>query len=48
MMNKYQDYEVKNIITPEGENVLGEEFYEFYVDEDKLNDLVIELFYAPK
>lgn len=48
MMNKYQDYELKNIITPEGENVLGEQFYEFYIDEDKLNDLVIELFYAPK
>ena len=28
-----------------GETVQGIEFEEFYVDEDKLNDLMIELFY---
>lgn len=48
MMNKFKDYEITNIITPEGENVLGTQYYEFYADEEKLTDLVIELFYAPK
>ncbi len=48
MMNKFKDYEITNIITPEGENVLGTQYYEFYADKEKLTDLVIELFYAPK
>lgn len=42
------DYTQAEIVSPEGENVLGEQFYEFYVDQDKLQDLVIRLFYAPK
>jgi LCP family protein required for cell wall assembly len=48
MMNRYTDYEIMELVTPQGENVLGEEYYEFYADEDALKDLVLELFYAPK
>ena len=32
----------------EGENKLGEEYYEFYADEEKLDALILQLFYAPK
>ena len=48
MMSRYEDYTLTEIVTPEGENILGEQYYEFYVDEEKLDDLVIRLFYAEK
>jgi hypothetical protein len=48
MMDRYSDYEIVEIVSPEGENVLGEKYYEFYVDEVKLDELILRLFYAPK
>lgn len=48
MIDRYGDYTVGEVVTPEGENVLGEEYYEFYVDEEKLDALILRLFYAPK
>ena len=48
MMERYGDYEMGEIVSPEGENVRGEEYYEFYVDEAKLDELILRLFYAPK
>jgi hypothetical protein len=36
------------VITPEGENVRGEEYMEFYLDEEKFEELTLRLFYAPK
>lgn len=48
MMQHYSAYELAESVTPEGENTMGENFYEFYVDEEKLDDLVLRLFYAPK
>ncbi len=41
------DYSLSDIVTPEGEAVLGEKYMEFYVDEDALQELVIGLFYLP-
>jgi LCP family protein required for cell wall assembly len=41
------EYEVSEIIVPEGEAVKGEVNMEFYVDEDALQQLVIDLFYVP-
>ena len=48
MIERYQDYQFLGVITPEGQNTIGEEYYEFYADAEKLDELVIELFYAPK
>lgn len=48
MVERYSDYEYGGVILPEGENVRGEEYMEFYVDEEKLDELILELFYAPK
>lgn len=48
MIDRYGDYEINEVVTPEGENVMGEEYYEFYVDEEKLDALILRLFYAPK
>jgi len=48
MVDRFSDYQVGEVVTPEGSNVLGEEYYEFYVDEEKLDALILRLFYAPK
>lgn len=48
MLSRYKDYTFKEIVTVDGENVIGEEYYEFYVDEEHLQQVVLELFYAEK
>ena len=45
--DQLSDYTLAEIITPEGESVRGEENMEFYVDEQALQALVVELFYVP-
>lgn len=47
MMERCADYTLAEIVSPVGENVLSEEYYEFYVDEEKLDALILRLFYAP-
>lgn len=46
--SRVRDYELRQIHKLEGENVKGEKYYEFYADEEKLQDLTLELFFAPK
>ena len=48
LMSRYSDYSIGRFVTPEGDNVIGEKYYEFYVDEEALDDLILELFYAEK
>ena len=48
MLERYVDFEIKEVVTPEGENIIGDGHYEFYVDEEKLDELIVRLFYAPK
>lgn len=48
MLNRYADYELKEIVSPEGENVMTEKYIRFYADEEKLEDLVISMFYKKK
>lgn len=48
MLSDYSEYSLKNVISLDGENVLGEQHYEFYVDEEALDALALELFFAPK
>lgn len=48
MMERYSDYALGQVVTPEGENVLGESYYEFYVNVESLDSLLLELFYSPK
>jgi hypothetical protein len=45
---RYGDYPLVEIVSPEGENVKGEQYMEFYVDEQLLDQLILRLFYAPK
>jgi len=48
MLSRYKNYTLNEIVTVEGENVIGEEYYEFYVDEEHLQQVVLDLFYAEK
>ena len=48
LLQRCSDYEMEHVISIEGENVRGEEYYEFYADEEALDALILELFYAPK
>ena len=48
MLSRYKGYEIVEIVTPEGENILDEEYYEFHVDPEQLDSLILRLFYAPK
>lgn len=45
LANAVADYEDQGTYETKGENVLGETYMEFYVDEDALYEQVIELFY---
>ena len=48
LLQRCADYSLKEIVSVEGENKLGEEYYEFYANEEKLDTLILQLFYAPK
>lgn len=48
LMQRCAEYTLKETVSPVGENVLGKIHYEFYVDEEKLDELALRLFYAPK
>lgn len=48
LYNRCSAYEAGEIYTPEGKNVMGEKYYEFYVEEEQLEALTLQLFYAPK
>jgi hypothetical protein len=47
-VDRYSGYTVNPPVTPEGESKLGEKYYEFYADEDKLEAMILEMFFAPK
>ncbi len=48
LLNKFAGYELKEVISPKGENVKGTEFMEYYVDAVSLKELVLDLFYSKK
>lgn len=48
LMERYKDYNFKEIITLEGENKQGTDYMEFYPDEKALDELVLSMFYKKK
>ncbi len=48
LVDRCDEYDLVEIVSPEGENRLGEEYYEFYANEEKLQELVLRLFFAEK
>lgn len=48
MLERYGAFAIAEVVVPEGENLIGDGHYEFYVDEEKLDELILRLFYVPK
>lgn len=48
LVDRFSEYQMGEIISPEGENTKGDTFMEFYVDQAKLAQLTLQLFYAQK
>ena len=48
VLDRYRDYDIVEIVSPEGEYVLGEQYYEFHLYEEALDALILRLFYVPK
>lgn len=48
IIRKVSEYEFTKISSMEGNSVVGEQFMEFYPDEDSIKEIVIDLFYKPK
>ncbi len=48
MFNRYADFSISGALVPEGENIIADGYYEFHVDEEKLDALILELFYRSK
>jgi hypothetical protein len=42
------DIKTFRVVTPEGKNQKGEEYMEFHLDEQKLDELILRLYYATK
>ncbi len=48
LVNRYAEYDIVEVVSPAGRNVMGEEYFEYHVDEKALDELILRLFYAPK
>ena len=48
LFNRYSDYTFNGTISPEGESKTGDTYMEFYLDEDELDKLILDLFYSEK
>lgn len=45
---RYGHYPLGQKLSPKGENIKGAEFMEYHVDEEALDQLIVDLLYAPK
>lgn len=48
MLERYVDFNIKEVVSPAGENIVADGHYEFHIDEEKLDELILRLLYAPK
>ena len=48
LVNKIVDYEFEGIVSLDGKSTIGNEYVEFYADQDAIDKLVIDLFYNIK
>lgn len=48
LLNRFYDYDFVDVLSAPGINVRGEEYMEFYIDEEKLCELILPLMYSPK
>ena len=47
-LNRYAEFSLDQIISPEGENKKGSEFMEFHLDQEKFDQLVVDTFFVKK
>jgi len=47
MLERYADYEMVEIVSIPGENRRGSKYMEYHLDEEKLDEIILRLFYAP-
>lgn len=47
-ITQFSGYTLDKIVTPDGKTVSGEQYREFYVDEESLKQIVVDLFYVQK
>ena len=48
MYSRYEGYQLKDIISPKGENVRGKQYMEFYLDREALDNMILDVFYKEK
>lgn len=48
LLGRFYDYEFVDVLSPAGNNVAGEEYMEFYLDQDSYYRLILSLLFAPK
>lgn len=48
MLSRYADYTLREIVTPQGDNVLTDNYMEFHADKAQLEELVLRMFYTEK
>ena len=48
LVSRFSEFEMVEIVSPEGDNLKGEQYMEFYVDEEALDKLVLSMFYSEK
>lgn len=48
LLERCVDYSFQETVSLEGRNEIGTEYYEFYADEEKLDEVILRLFYASK
>lgn len=48
LANRLIGYELGDVVAIEGENVKGQQFMEYHVDEDALDQVILKYLYAPK
>ncbi|MBR3842928.1 MAG: LCP family protein [Christensenellaceae bacterium] len=48
LIENYGEYSLGSFYSPAGENILGDKYYEFYIDEEALKELALSLFYEEK
>ena len=48
MLDRYAEFTLKEVVTPAGENRIEDGHYAFYADEQKLDLMIVDLFYRAK
>jgi hypothetical protein len=48
LLQKFSGYTLEQVVSPEGDNIRGTEFMEFYVDSGSLDQILLDLFYSKK